>query len=214
MVSLKPDDFLSDDGSPALPFLLSLRSQSLLLAAATEIQDRSSWDEMDDTDWNDTEKAVSEAMYEIMEEVESEPTMPDNHLFVNKQSNVALAANTPTKVTFPDLVIDEGGLWDASDNHYELAAFADSGLYHITAQLLISSVTGDAYKIAQIRLNETYSIALQSGEADANYLNVSVIVPVGAGETVSIWAVCSHAATVHGSTTDDVSWLRLLRVRP
>ena len=62
-------DYSGEDNTPSLPLLLSTRSQILLLAAIKSMQSEYSW--LTD-DYDETEAAVSEAIYEL-----SNVAMPD-----------------------------------------------------------------------------------------------------------------------------------------
>jgi microcystin-dependent protein len=65
-------EYESDSGTEEVPLLLSVKSQSLILAAMQSLQFRSNWLEVDDSDWDEIDAAVAEAYEEIMRSV-----MPD-----------------------------------------------------------------------------------------------------------------------------------------
>lgn len=65
---LRWDDFSSDSGTETVPLLLSVRSQSLILAAMDYIQNRANWlEDTTDADWDEIEKAIGETVEEIIE---------------------------------------------------------------------------------------------------------------------------------------------------
>lgn len=213
MVSLNPSDFLSDDGSPALPFLLSVRSQSLLLAAATEIQDRSSWDEMDDATWDEIEGAVSEAITEIMEEVEPDESMVDNALYLERVTSQTVAAATDVKVLWDDEIYDYGGLHAGSGDIY-IPDLANSGLYLMNIQISLGATTS-TFKTAWVQFSTGLVLALdQRVEAAAVRLHCNRLISIGAGETISVYVRSGLATTVQASSgTDSASFIQMTRLR-
>ena len=100
-------NYESDSDTEEVSLLLSVKSQSLILAAMRTLEFRSSWLETDDSTWDEIEAAVSEAYEEIMRSVMpdftplgsvimfSSDTIPDKWLWCNGQS---LA-----EATYPDL---------------------------------------------------------------------------------------------------------------
>jgi microcystin-dependent protein len=65
-------DYSGDSGVQDTPLLLSIRSQSLILAALQCVQSRYAWQELSDSDWDDTDGAIASAINEIRRS-----TMPD-----------------------------------------------------------------------------------------------------------------------------------------
>jgi microcystin-dependent protein len=65
-------EYESDSDTEEVSLLLSVKSQSLILAAMQSLQFRSNWLEIDDTTYDDIDAAVAEAYEEIMR-----PVMPD-----------------------------------------------------------------------------------------------------------------------------------------
>jgi microcystin-dependent protein len=65
-------EYESDSDTEEVSLLLSVKSQSLILAAMQSLQFRSNWLEIDDSTYDDIEAAVAEAYEEIMRSV-----MPD-----------------------------------------------------------------------------------------------------------------------------------------
>ena len=65
-------DYSGDSGVLDTPLLVSIRSQSIILAALYNVQSRYAWQELSDADWDDTDGAVSAAINEVMK-----VTMPD-----------------------------------------------------------------------------------------------------------------------------------------
>lgn len=63
-------DFSGDSATPEVALLLSVRSQSLLLAAIKQIQERHMWFEPTDTEFDDIDEAIAECITEILTEVE------------------------------------------------------------------------------------------------------------------------------------------------
>lgn len=60
-------DFSSDSGTPDVPLLLSIRSQSLALSAVYYIQFAHRWANPDASEWDEIEGAISECLNELME---------------------------------------------------------------------------------------------------------------------------------------------------
>jgi microcystin-dependent protein len=91
-------EYESDSGTEEVPLLLSVKSQSLILAAMRTLEFRSSWHEVDDTTWDDIDAAVAEAYEEIMRAVMPDftplgsivmfgaDTIPEKWLWCNGQS--------------------------------------------------------------------------------------------------------------------------------
>jgi microcystin-dependent protein len=59
-------DYSGDSGVQDTPLLLSIRSQSLILAALQCVQSRYSWQELSDTEWDDVDGAIASAINEVM----------------------------------------------------------------------------------------------------------------------------------------------------
>lgn len=107
------DDFSGDSGSPELPLLLSIRSQSLVLSALQKMQFVNQWDEPEN--WDDIDSAIAEALHEIMS-----AAMPD---FMPVGSIVAWAG---TIATIPEKWhICDGTLLDV-DDYPDLRAALDT----------------------------------------------------------------------------------------
>jgi hypothetical protein len=212
MVSLNPADFLIDDGSPVLPFLLSVRSQSLLLAAATEVQDRSNWDEMDDATWNDVEGAVSEAITEIMEEAEN-VAMPDNFLNLWRSTDQSLSAATTTKIVWNDEAEDYGGLYDVfTPTGNIIIPEASIGLYLIQAQAWFANTTVTA-KVLTIEV-DGFEVARQATQDSFAQMQVNTIMPLGIDAVVNVYAFAAVAGTIDGDVSGEQTTLRMIRLRP
>lgn len=63
------DNYSGDSGTRDVPLLLSIRGQSLVLAAMEYLDSRRNWLDVDDATWDEIEKAVAQAYDEVMERV-------------------------------------------------------------------------------------------------------------------------------------------------
>jgi microcystin-dependent protein len=93
------DDYSADSDTEDVSLLVSVRSQSLILAVMRNLESRSSWVEVDDSTWDEIDAAIGEAYEEVMESV-----MPD---FTPVGSIVAWAG---TIATIPEK-------WQICDGH-------------------------------------------------------------------------------------------------
>jgi microcystin-dependent protein len=66
------NDYSGDSDTEDVSLLLSVRSQSLILAVMRNLEARTNWVEVDDATWDEIDAAIGEAYEEIMESV-----MPD-----------------------------------------------------------------------------------------------------------------------------------------
>lgn len=68
------NDYSGDSDTENVSLLLSLRTQSLVLAAMRNLDSRSAWKTVDDATWDDIDAALGEAYEEIMEIIVSDNT--------------------------------------------------------------------------------------------------------------------------------------------
>jgi len=87
-------DFSSDSATTNVALLLSVRSQSLLLAAIQQIQARHMWLETDDSEFDDIQEALAECITEILTEVE---TVTDATPVGALMNFIGLAVDVPVK---------------------------------------------------------------------------------------------------------------------
>lgn len=109
------NDYSADSDTEDVSLLISVRSQSLILAAMRNLDSRASWLEVDDSTWDDIDAAIGEAYEEIMETV-----MPD---FTPVGAIMAWWTDTP-----PDKWLLCDGTSVDSDDYPALAAvIGDTG---------------------------------------------------------------------------------------
>jgi microcystin-dependent protein len=108
-------EYESDSATEEVALLLSVKSQSLILAAMRTLEFRSSWDEIDDSTWDDIEAAVAEAYEEIMR-----VSMPDFTPVGTIVSYAGIRSSVPSKWE-----LCEGQPLDIGD-YPELAAIVHS----------------------------------------------------------------------------------------
>ena len=143
-------DFSGDSGTPDVPLLLSVRSQSLALSAIYYIQFAYRWGNPDATEWDEIEGAISECLNELME-----LQMPDFTPVGMVAWFPVITADLPEKwlkcdgsavsqLTYPDLYLMLRNTFGSSGGMFNLPNLSAVFLYGAGIDNNIGDIGGEA----------------------------------------------------------------------
>lgn len=172
------EDVMLENGLADKPVLLSYRSQQLLLMALSEMEKRYNWLTMDDATWDELESYIAETETEILTLVESE-AMTITHYLVNRTSTQAIAAGTPTAVTFnsgisydagnPTKLITGAGKNVLQANVHFTAATAPVGYVEIRKNTGIGTLVLARHDLSVVGTNYVNLAAIDNCDDDDYY---------------------------------------------
>lgn len=126
-------NYTGNDDTPSLPVFISERTQSMLLSALEDMDNRSNWSELDDTTWDDVHEAIANAYAEILELVMSD--------FSPVGSIIAFPSLTPpskyvlcdgqslSKTVYAELFAIIGNKYGSTSTHFNVPNLTDKFIY-------------------------------------------------------------------------------------
>jgi len=171
-------DVYTDSGTEDVPLLLSVRSQSLILAAMNDLEIRANWETVDDADWDDIEKAIGEAYEEIMEVHETIPDMLNPlSITIQRNTNQTITGGVVTKISWNDTITASGlTLWSSGTPTKFTIPSTGDGYYSIIGTIMFGATTplfqrsvrvvvnGATKYQSAITLNTIHSLPIAYGE--------------------------------------------------
>lgn len=180
-MTLPFDDILSADSAVTRAVLLSERTQLLAIKALQIAESRAEWEETTDAEWDDIDKAIGEAEYEILT-LQDLVSLELSHTEAWRLSNQSIAASTDTPI-----------IWTHGDfdgTNPTRLYFPISGIATISVNVAILYTTV-ALPTIWFRFNGLSNTDSARERSDANllshYFNETWTREVVAGQYVEAW---------------------------
>lgn len=182
-MTLPNDDILSADESVNRLILLSERSQLIAIKALQIAENRTAWESMEDTAWDEIEAAVSAALTEILTE-QAASSMAE-YQEIERTSTQSIPANTVTNVIFPNVT----GL--GTDVY-----LMNDGIATINARLAVTSGNAQLQYVRML-LNDI-EIARDDNRSTSSqqYFEMTAVAEVDAGDVVKLQVYALGGTTV------------------
>lgn len=177
------DEIVLENGLVDKPVLLSERTQKMLLMGLSKLENRYSWDEMTDSQWDELSDYIAQAVTETI--IEQDMNVASYHA-AERGSTQAIAANTDTKIQY------QFGATPPQDWNVPVPS---AGICTVTARVyLLSAATGA--KRARLLHNDVNIAELYYGSAaNAQLFVLSHVLEVQAGDYFSLEVNCLTAST-------------------
>lgn len=146
-MTIDPEIILNADGTTHSAVLLSDATRFVLVTALHEIREREAWDGMTDGEWDDLEKIIGQAAFEIEDEKMGIGAR------LERTTTLVIPASTNVHVDWNDpqasgRTYDTDGFWAAANPERLTIPAGQAGLYIIGAGVEMQSAGGDT--VAQL----------------------------------------------------------------
>lgn len=222
-MALNWSEYEGFSGTKDVPLLLSERSQQMILSVMRTLDLRENWtDDIDNSDvsasdWNQIEKAIAEAYFEISEvqELAVQGTYSGETIWRSTNQTI-----TPTS-TWMSISFDSGisfieGYWQLSPNPTRLTVPSD-GIYMFGGSFVWqANSSGDTFRrVGRILKNGTTVMCLDTGSIVSQNIamNMSKRVFMGAGDYIELQAFSDvpNLQVVSQVENSPLLWIERLR---
>lgn len=181
-MSLDYQHILDQNGLADKPVLLSERTQQIVISTIDFYLRRAAWDVMSDTDWDELDASLADAITEILT-IQELPVSTYHE--ASRASTQAIAANTDTKIQF------NAGATPPQDWNVPVPS---AGICTVTARIVLLSAVAGA-KSARLLHNDTEIAMLAYGStALSQVFTMSQVLEVEAGDYFSLQVNCVTAS--------------------
>lgn len=196
-------DVVSASGSLDRAVLLSERTQLIAIKALQVAENRSSWNEMSDSDWDTLEDYVADALTEILT-IQEQPSMTAQLKQASRGTSQAIAVNTDTAI-----------VWTSGDYHGG-GASGDTILAPIDGVAIITAwvqyLTATTSQFTAWLVVNGVEYARQDSDAVrlGHMRQLSFVVPVTNQDTINVVVranVAGNIVQTNGDTRINIAFL-------